>query len=445
MPDGELAEGMGMRLVQTKDRGYEKTLSKLDRRAAPTESVAKAVRAIIDQVAENGDAALCNLTLKFDRADLAPTDLRVTAGEFEEAESLIDTKTRDAIAISHQNVTAFAEASKRRDWEMTNAQGAVVGERFQPFQRVGLYVPGGTAPLVSTSLMTVAIGKAAGVPELVVTTPCGANGKVNPALLYALRISGATEVYKVGGAQAIAALAYGTETIAPVVKIFGPGNSFVVEAKRQCVGLVSIDLLPGPSEIAVLADETADPSFVASDLLAQAEHDAESVVLVVSESVELLQKIKDETEQQVETLPRREIAERALSHSLLVQAKSLDHGVGLINDFAPEHLSLVIADPDPCLSKLTTSGGIFVGPYSPVACGDFLAGPSHTLPTGGAGRSFSGLTVDQFQRRTSVVRLDREALAASRPVIKTFCRIEGLEAHARSASIRLSDKEGGQG
>ena len=321
---------------------------------------------------------------------------------------------------------------------MKNAEGATVGERFTPFDRVGVYVPGGKAPLVSTALMTAGFAKAAGVPEIIAATPCAPDGSVNPSLLYALKQAGATEIVKIGGAQAIAALALGTKSIRPVDRIFGPGNRFVVEAKRQLVGAVSIDLLPGPSEILILADKSGNPDFIAADLLAQAEHGGDSVVGFATDSKALLNRVVSSIEKQLPLLSRGKIIRNVLkTGTFLLHLKSFEEGIAISNAFCPEHLSLITANEKRWLPKVRTAGAIYLGNFSPVAVGDFLAGPSHTLPTGGAGRSFSGLRADQFQRRTSIVRLDKKSIKASLPVVEEFARIEGLDAHGRSTSIRL--------
>ena len=427
-----------MQIIKHTDPDYAEQRARLDRRAAPTPEVESAVSEILQAVRSKGDEALIELTQKFDGATLTADTLRVTPEEIDAACEQVSTEMREAIAASRENVTRFAEASMRRDWTLTNAQGAEVGERFQAFERVGIYVPGGSAPLVSTVLMTVTLAATAGVPEIVVTTPCDAYGKVNPSLLYALREAGAHEVYKVGGAQALGALAYGTETIKPVIKVFGPGNAYVMEAKRQVFGTVAVDLLPGPSEVIVLADDTATPAFIAADMLAQAEHDPVSLVGFVTPSADLLDSVVREIEKQKPLLSRSHIVDQVLEKgTFLVQVADFAEGVSIVNDYAPEHLSLVCEDEERWLPEIKTAGGIFVGNHSPVAVGDFLAGPSHELPTGGAGKSFPGLTVDQFQRRTSVVKLDRDAIRASAPIVETFCEVEGLDAHARSASIRL--------
>ncbi|MEM9237929.1 MAG: histidinol dehydrogenase, partial [Verrucomicrobiota bacterium] len=327
--------------------------------------------------------------------------------------------------------------SQRKDWSYRNREGARVGERFMPFDRVGVYVPGGKAPLVSTALMTAGFAKAAKVPEILGASPCGPDGKINPELLYALTAAGATEILKVGGAQAIAAMALGTQSVRPVDRIFGPGNSYVVEAKRQLVGAVSIDLLPGPSEILVLADETGNPDFIAADLLAQAEHGGDSVIGFITDSKSLIGKVRKAVDRQMKSLMRADFIKQVIKkETFMLHVKSFEDGVAITNDFAPEHLSLICAEERRWLREIRTAGAIYLGNLSAVAIGDFLAGPSHTLPTGGGGRSFSGLRADQFQRRTSVVKLDAKAVERSLEAVEEFARIEGLDAHGRSVSIR---------
>ncbi|MFZ9931901.1 MAG: histidinol dehydrogenase [Chthoniobacterales bacterium] len=426
-----------MRIVRPSDRNYAKFLRSLDRRARATPAVEKTVRDIVAAVEREGDAALLRLTRKFGGPHLAVSELRVPARELSAAWRSLDAPTRRALLAAHKNIRAFAARSLRKNWSFRNAQGAKVGERFDPFGRVGIYVPGGTAPLVSTALMTCTFAAAAGVPEIVAVTPAGAGGKVSPALLGALHLAGATEVYKIGGAQAVAALACGTKTIRPVAKVFGPGNSYVVEAKRQLFGRVAVDLLPGPSEILVIADGQANPSWVAADLLAQAEHGADSVALLLTDSARLLASVQREITRQAAQLERGSILKKSLRSAALVLVPRAADAVTIANNFASEHVSLQVAEPAKIAPRLTTSGAIFLGGYSPVAAGDFLAGPSHELPTGGAGKSFAGLTADQFQRRTSLVEFGRSSLGKSVPVIEAFARVEGLDAHGRSASIRL--------
>lgn len=428
-----------MRILRHTQKNFASALRKLDRRYAPPAGVEAIVKGILDEVRTKGEAALVELSNRFDKAGFqSAKDLRVSAAELAAADGAVDETTKRAIAASRKNVTDFAKRSLRKDWTAKNAQGALVGERYLPFQRVGIYVPGGSAPLVSTSNMTVCLAAAAGCPEIVVMTPPGPGGTVNPALLYALKEAGATEIYKVGGAQGLAAMAYGTKTIRPVLKVYGPGNSFVVEAKRQLFGVVAVDLLPGPSEVVTLSDGSGNPAYIAADMLAQAEHGGDSIMGFVTDSERLLDAVRAEIEKQIRTLSRQAQLKKALKDGAwMVLVESLEDGVALVNAFAPEHLSLIVRNENAVVPLITTSGAIFLGNDSPVAVGDFLAGPSHELPTGGAGKSFPGLTVDMFQRRTSIVRLDRESIRKSAPIVEAFAKVEGLDAHGRSATIRV--------
>ncbi len=426
-----------MRIVRCSNKGRLRKLRSLERRAIPAPEVQKTVAAIFEAVEADGDKALIHFTAKFGGPRLTPARLRVSDSEIESALRDLPTKVRKAITAARTNVREFASHSLRESWMMRNRQGAIVGERFDPFRRVGIYVPGGTAPLVSTAVMTCTLAAAAGVPEIVAATPSGPDGAVHPALLAALSLCGANEVYRVGGAQAVAALAIGTRTIAPVAKIFGPGNAYVVEAKRQALGRVAIDLLPGPSEILVIADDTANPEWIAADLLAQSEHGHGSIAVLLTPSAALLDAVAAAVQAQAARSSRAGHLAEALEAATLVEVRDLDEAVAIANAFAAEHVSVATADPGSVAGELNTSGAIFLGGISPVVGGDFLAGPSHELPTGGAGKSFAGLTADQFQRRTSIIRFDEESLRKSLPIIQTFSDIEGLDAHGRSAAIRL--------
>lgn len=399
-------------------------------------------RSILDAVHARGDAALLELTERFDGATLSAGQLPVSKAELLRASLQADEDLRSAVAFAGKNIEFFSRKSLRKNWTARNAQGAKVGEKYDAYQRVGIYVPGGTAPLVSTALMTVLLARVAGCPEIVVCTPCGRDGAINPALLFAVRAAGATEIYRLGGAQAIAAMAHGTPTIRQVQKVFGPGNAYVVAAKRLLFGHVAVDLLPGPSEVMVLADDSADPRFVAADLLAQAEHGSghERVWLITPSSV-LLHAVDKEISRQLPKLSRREFITRALqANGWLIQVKNLEHGVALANRLAPEHCEVMTRKAAAVAARITTAGALFLGPFSPTVLGDYVAGPSHTLPTGGAGASFAGLTVDQFQRRTSVVEYDRSSLKKSLKALRKFAEVEGLDAHGRSAAIRLEAK-----
>ncbi|MEO8204812.1 MAG: histidinol dehydrogenase [Chthoniobacterales bacterium] len=426
-----------MQTLRHTDSNFKKAISQLDRHYQPTAKVRDTVAEILASVSKQGDRAVACYTQKFGGPTLSPARFRVSEKEIQSALSSLEPKVRRALLAAKSNVAAFAQKSLRRNWKMKNRQGAIVGERFDPFQRVGLYVPGGTAPLVSTAVMTCTLAQAAKVPEIVAVTPADSKGRVHPALLSALHLCGATEVYRIGGAQAIAAIALGTKIIAPVDKIFGPGNAYVVEAKRQVFGRVAVDLLPGPSEILIIADSGANPAWIAADLLAQAEHGHGSIAILVSNAASLLAKVEKEVLRQSATLKRQDALRASLRHTFLVHVKTLKDAVDLANDFAPEHLSLAVRNPQKIAQDIRTSGAIFFGDISPVAGGDFVAGPSHELPTGGAGKSFAGLTVDQFQRRTSLVEFNPQSLRRSLSAIRLFSEIEGLDAHGRSAAIRL--------
>jgi histidinol dehydrogenase len=395
-------------------------------------------REILHQVFIRGDDALLEFTERFDGARLSTDQLAITQPELLTASLKADEPLRNAVAEAERNIAAFAKKSLRRNWQFKNSHGAKVGEKFDPFQRVGIYIPGGTAPLASTALMTVTLARVAGCKEIVVCTPCGRNGAINPALLFAVRAAGATEIYRGGGTQAIAAMAYGTKTIRRVQKIFGPGNAYVVTAKRLLFGRVAIDSLPGPSEVLVLTDETANPKFAAADLLAQAEHGSgHEHVWLITTSPKILRAVESEIAKQLPNLKRREFIQRALdANGWLIQAKTLDDAIALANQLAPEHCEVMTRNPRAVSEKISTAGAIFLGPQSPTVLGDYVAGPSHTLPTGGAGASFPGLTVDQFQRRTSIVEYDRASLKKALPAVKKFAELEGLDAHGKSAEVR---------
>ncbi len=427
-----------MKIYRYTDNDWNQIAATLDRRAEASDAVQGVVSGVIKAVRERGDAALIELTERFDGAKLSSETLCISAETISSAWEAATPELQTALQSAHRNVFDFARKSLRQNWSGLNEQGGEVGEVYHPFERVGCYVPGGSAPLVSTAIMTVTLAAAAGVPEIVVCTPCGRDGTVNPGLLAALKLAGATEVYQIGGAQAIAAMAYGTQTIRPVTKIFGPGNSYVVEAKRQAFGVVSIDLLPGPSEVLILADHTGNPAFIAADILAQAEHGKDSQAGFITDDAALLAAVVAEVEKQSQTLSRQAQLGPVLEKGVfLMLTATLEEGAKLVNAYAPEHLSLITERESDILPLIRTAGAIFLGNHSPVAVGDFLAGPSHTLPTGGAGKSFPGLTVDMFQRRTSIIRLSQDSCAKSESIVHAFAAVEGLDAHGRSVSIRV--------
>jgi histidinol dehydrogenase len=429
-----------MRIVRHTDRDYHQQLRKL---TAPSSlfdpGIEERTREITEAVRTRGDTALLECTARFDGARLNSEDLRVKPAEIASAVRAAGSDLQAAIRFAERNVAAYSRRCLRTSWTGKNAQGAIVGEKIDPFQRVGVYIPCGTAPLVSTAIMTVTLARVAGCPEIVVCTPCQRDGSVNAALLYAAHTAGATEIYRVGGAQSIAAMAYGTDRLRRVQKIFGPGNAYVVAAKRLLVGYVAIDLLPGPSELLVLADDSANPAFVAIDLLAQAEHGSgHERVWLITPSARLVRAVEKEMRRQLPKQARRNLIQPVLEkNSWLIQTETMEEAIALTNQLAPEHLEVMTRNPARVVKRLTTAGAIFIGPNTPTVLGDYVAGPSHTLPTGGAGRSFPGLTADMFQRRTSIVQYTKTALKRSLPALQTFAKVEGLDAHGRSADMRL--------
>jgi histidinol dehydrogenase len=431
---------VAMKIVRHTDKTFSARLRELATDASLFDAEIEArTKAILQEVFVRGDDAVLELTEKFDGAKLSADQLAVTPAELFNASLKADDALRAAVAEAENNIAFFAKKSLRKGWSAKNSHGASVGEKYDPFTRVGVYIPGGTAPLVSTALMTITLAKVAGCKEIVVTTPCGKDGSINPAILFAARAAGATEIYRVGGAQAIAAMAYGTKTIRRVQKIFGPGNAYVSMAKRLLVGRVAIDLLAGPSDLLVVADDTANPKFIASDLLAQAEHGSgHERVWLVTTSNKILQAVEKEISKQLSKLSRRDLIQRVLDRNVwLIQVANLADGVALANRIAPEHCEVITRDARKVSDGIITAGAIFLGNWSPTVLGDYIAGPSHVLPTDGAGASFAGLTVDQFQRRTSVVEYNSAALKKALRGVKKFAELEGLDAHGKSAEIRL--------
>jgi histidinol dehydrogenase len=429
-----------MKIVRFTDKDFSAKL-----RVAAADSslfdagIEERTKAILHDVFVRGDDAVLEFTEKFDGAKLSADQLAVTQAELMAASIKADESLRAAVTEAQMNIASFAKKSKRKDWWAKNSHGAAVGEKFDPFQRVGIYIPGGTAPLVSTALMTITLAKVAGCQDIVVTTPCGKDGLINPAILFAARAAGATEIYRVGGAQAIAALAYGTKTIRRVQKIFGPGNAYVSMAKRLLVGRVAIDLLAGPSDVLILADDTANPKFAAADMLAQAEHGSgHERVWLVTNSATILKAVEKEISKQLPKLVRREFIQRVLDRNTwLIQVATVADAVALANQFAPEHCEVITRNACDVSRGIVTAGAIFLGNWSPTVLGDYVAGPSHVLPTDGAGASFAGLTVDQFQRRTSVLEYNRASLKKALKSVKKFAELEGLGAHGKSAITRL--------
>ena len=399
----------------------------------------KVAREVLAAVREKGDAAVAQYARKFDGVSLEPGRFLVSAEERQAAIDEVDADFKRAATEARKRIMKFAQAGLRKDWTISTPKGGVLGEQFLPLARVGAYVPAGAAPLASTALMTVTLARAADVLEIVACTPADKSGRVSPYLLYALDLAGATEIYKVGGIQAIAAMAYGTKSIRKVQKIVGPGGPYVTAAKRLVYGEVDLDMVAGPSEIAVLADDTAPAAYVAADLLSQAEHGTGfEKTLLVTPSQKLAEAVQKELLKQAETLSRRDAVKAVLSKGTMIAVvDNLDIGMELCNLFAPEHLEILTEEPRRWVKKVRNAGAVFLGAWTPECAGDFVAGPSHVLPTGGTAAVFSGLTVDSFRRRTSVISFTRADLQDTLPVIEAFGRVEQLDAHARSAKIRF--------
>lgn len=399
--------------------------------------VAGTVTEIIENVRARGDAALLEYCARFDGG--APESLEVSAAELDAAVASVEPELLAVIERASANIREFHSAQVRQGFALTRPNGSVVGQRVIPLERVGIYVPGGTAAYPSTVLMDAIPAKLAGCGEVVMVTPAK-NGAVSPAILAAAKAAGVDRVFKVGGAQAIAALAYGTESIPRVDKIVGPGNAFVAEAKKQVFGRVSIDMIAGPSEILIVADGGTDPALAAADLLSQAEHDKMASAVLITDSEALAEAVAREVERQLETLPRREIAGASIENNgKIIVAASLDEAVDLANELAPEHLEICVDKPFDWLGKIKNAGSVFLGRNCPEALGDYFAGPNHTLPTSGTARFSSPLSVDDFVKKMQFTYYSDAAFAAAAPDVARFARAEGLNGHARSAEIRLEE------
>lgn len=429
-----------MRSLNFTDKNFADDLAAFCRGADVPRAISDSVAAILADIRTRGDEAVSYYAAKFDGAKLRARDFRVRPADLAAAAKKLPAAERRALVAARDSIVSFNVRGLAQDWTGKNPHGALVGEKFDPIRRVGLYVPGGQVPLVSTVLMTVTLAKIAGCPEIVVFTPSDASGKVAAGLLAALHLLGIDEVYRIGGVQAIGAMAYGTATIRPVDKVYGPGNAYVCEAKRQVFGTVGVDSLPGPSEVMIIADETARPDFAAADLLAQAEHGSgREKIYLVATSASIIADIVTELNSQLPQLTRSEKTARVLAEGFLaVEVRTLAQAAEVANYVAPEHLELLVTDTAAVrLTKsITTAGAIMVGNYTPTALGDFTAGPSHVLPTGRAGRFFSGLRVADFQRRTSLIRYDRASVKKGTPIVAAFAAMEKLDAHGHSARIR---------
>lgn len=408
----------------------------LSRPTLNTATLRDTVLQVLGAIREKGDKAVIEYEEKFDKVKLS--SLEVTEEEFAEAELLTDSKLKEAIGNALENIRTFHASQKFEGKKITTTNGVTCWQKAVAIEKVGLYIPGGTAPLFSTVLMLAAPAKIAGCKEIVLCSPPNKEGKINPAILYAAKAAGVSRIFKAGGVQAIGAMAYGTESIPKVYKIFGPGNQYVMAAKQE-VSLhdVAIDMPAGPSEVAVLADETANPAYVASDLLSQAEHGVDSQAILITTSEDMIDKVKNEVEKQLAVLPRKDITEKSLSHSKLILVNSIDEAIEMSNEYAPEHLIIETKDYMQVAERIVNAGSVFLGPYTPESAGDYASGTNHTLPTNGYAKAYSGVNLDSFIRKITFQEITREGIMNIGPTIETMAANEFLDAHKNAVSVRL--------
>ena len=432
-----------MRIVKLDENTREQALEKLiGRGASGYGDYEKTVQDIIANVRENGDEAVIGYEKKFDRCDLTPQTLRVSREEIEEAYAALDPALIEVMKKAAANIRDYHEKQKRNSWITTREDGVILGQKITPIEVSGCYVPGGRAVYPSSVLMNIVPAKVAGVEKIIMCTPPGADGKAAAGTVVAADIAGADEIYKVGGAQAIAAMAYGTQTIPKVDKITGPGNIFVALAKKQCFGVTGIDSVAGPSEILVIADSTANPRFVAADLLSQAEHDPMASAILLTTDMALAKAVSDEIDGFLKTLSRAEIINKSLEdYGYIFVGDTMEDLIGAANTIASEHLEIITANPYEVMTKIKNAGAIFLGSYSSEPLGDYFAGPNHILPTNGTARFFSPLGVDDFVKKSSIISYSKEALRAVHKDIELFAMSEGLRAHANSIAVRFEEEE----
>ena len=440
---GGVKRTMNIRILQSNGRDLGAFAAELGLRAKMDRAdVIAGVTEILEDVRRDGDEALCRYTRKFDRAELAPEGIRVTEEELDAAMAQVPAELMRIMERSYANILAFHQAQRTEDVRLDQRDGAYVGLMARPLDTVGIYVPGGTAPLPSSVLMNIVPAKAAGVRRIVMCTPPRADGSVDAVILAAARIAGADEIYRAGGAQAIAAMAYGTATVPAVDKICGPGNIYVNTAKRLVYGKVDIDMFAGPSEILVIADASANPDYLAADLLSQAEHDVLASAILITDSPAIAEATSARLIARASAMPRRAILERSLAdYCALIVVPDLDAALAFANELAPEHLELCIVDAEARLPAIRNAGAVFVGHHSPEALGDYFAGPNHVLPTSGTARFFSPLNTSDFIKKISVIRYTRESLRGCYQDIAAFARAEMLECHAQSVLVRFDEEQ----
>lgn len=413
------------------------------RNSGISEELTPKVRAILDDVKQNGDEAVAKYTAMFDWSCASPNEIRVTREEIDEAYGIIEKEFIETLKVSVERVRKFHIKQKQNSWFDTEEQGGMLGQLVRALDTVGLYVPGGKAAYPSSVIMTAVPAKSAGVKRLIITTPPGKNGKINPAILVAANEAGVDEIYKVGGAQAIGAMAFGTKTIPQVDKIVGPGNIFVTLAKKLVYGTVDIDMIAGPSEILVIADDSAVPEYVAADLLSQAEHDEMASAILLTASENIAQQVKIHLEKQMEELPRKEIVQKSIrDYGCIAVCSTLEDAIKTANLVSPEHLELCVEEPTKYLGLIRNAGAIFIGNFSPEPIGDYIAGPSHVLPTSGTARFYSPLSVDHFMKKTSLIWFDQESMNSLAEHVIRFAEKEEFQAHANSLKVRLKNDRG---
>jgi len=430
-----------MKIIDSQNNDINAELKRIiNRGEAATEDVATIVREVVERVRREGDPAVLEYTEKFDKVKLTHKDMKVSPQEIKEAYAHVETQKVDALKLAAHNIRAFHEKQKISSWVSQEANGVILGNLARPIRSAGVYVPGGKACYPSSVLMNVIPAKTAGVEQLIMCCPAP-GGILNPYILVAADIAGVSEIYKIGGAQAIAAMAYGTAAIPKVDKIVGPGNIYVATAKRYVFGQVDIDMIAGPSEILIIADHTADPVFVASDLLSQAEHDELASSLLVTTSRKLAEKVDAEVEKQLATLVRKDIARKAIDRfGAIIIIENLDKAAEVSNSIAPEHLELAVEKPFELLALIKNAGAIFLGHYSPESVGDYVAGPNHVLPTGGTARFFSPLSTDSFMKKSSLIFYTKEGLDKVAEAVMQIADVEGLEAHGNTIKVRMAKK-----
>ena len=423
-----------MNIIKYPSRSEWKSI--LSRPTLNTATLRDTVLQVLSDIREKGDKAVIEYEEKFDKVKLA--SLEVTEEEFAEAEKATDSTLKEAIGKALENIRTFHASQKFEGQKVTTTTGVTCWQKAVAIEKVGLYIPGGTAPLFSTVLMLAAPAKIAGCKEIVLCSPPNREGKINPAILYAAKAAGVSRIFKAGGVQAIGAMAYGTESIPKVYKIFGPGNQYVMAAKQE-VSLhdVAIDMPAGPSEVAVLADEMANPAYVASDLLSQAEHGVDSQSILITTSEELINAVQEEVEKQLSVLPRKEITEKSLSHSKLILVSSIDEAIEMSNEYAPEHLIIETKDYMHLAERIVNAGSVFLGPYTPESAGDYASGTNHTLPTNGYAKAYSGVNLDSFTRKITFQEITREGIMNIGPTIETMAANEFLDAHKNAVTVRL--------